>query len=252
MSESDVAMESVVPKPLSRVSRVSLVDGVIVAIRTMLAERAWTVGSKLPSEQELSRQLGVGRSTVREALRVLGHLGLVESRSGLGTYVAEQKMAEPSRRYPEGPEALVQLYEFRRAIEIPSARLAAERRTAEQMAAIKSAWRDCELAVKRDSADEFARLDFLFHAAIVRAANNRFFLECYLALQDSFSGNVTLILGQGQLKNMLHFHDRLIEGIQRRDPKAAVRAVEENFKETDVRVQLLLESSKPGGRPRKR
>jgi DNA-binding FadR family transcriptional regulator len=238
-------------KALSRVAKVSLVDEVIAAIRTMLSE-TWTVGSKLPSEQELSRQLGVGRSTVREALRVLGHLGLVESRSGLGTFVIEQRMPQPRRQYPQGPEALVQLYEFRRAIEVPSARLAAERRTAEQLATIKSAWRNCELAVKRDSADEFAHLDFLFHASIVNAAQNRFFTETYLGVQDSFASNVTLILGQGQLKSMLHFHDELIEAIERCDAKAAARAAENNFKETDVRVRLLFRNTSGTENPRKR
>ncbi len=109
-------MDSAAPKALPRVAKVSLVDEVIAAMRTMLSE-TWTVGSKLPSEQELSRQLGVGRSTVREALRVLEHLGLVESRSGMGTFVIEQQMPVPRTRYPEGPEGLVQLYEFRRAIE---------------------------------------------------------------------------------------------------------------------------------------
>ncbi|MDI4233549.1 FadR/GntR family transcriptional regulator [Bradyrhizobium sp. 31Argb] len=238
-------------KALPRVTKVSLVDEVIAAIRTMLTE-AWSVGSKLPSEQELSRQLGVGRSTVREALRVLEHLGLVESRSGLGTFVIEQRMTPPRIKYPQSPEALVQLYEFRRAIEIPSARLAAERRTAEQLANIKAAWRDCELAVKRDSADEFARLDFLFHAAIVKAAHNRFFLETFFSVQDSFANNVTLILGQGQLKSMLHFHDGLIEAIERRDAKAAARAAEDNFKETDVRIRLLLQSTNGVDKPKKR
>ena len=235
-------MESAVGKTLPRVAKVSLVDEVIAAMRSMLSEEAWASGSKLPSEQELSRQLGVGRSTVREALRVLGHLGLVESKSGLGTYVIEQRMPDSTARYPQSPEALVELYEFRRAIEVPAARLAAERRTTDQMLRIKSAWRDCELAVKRDSAEEFAALDFLFHASIVDAAQNRFYSECYRNLQEPFTRNVTLILGQGQLRSMLHFHDDLISSIERREAKAAARAVEENFMETDVRLQLLLQS----------
>lgn len=245
-------MESAAPKTLPRVTKVSLVDEVLLAMRRMLSEETWASGSKLPSELELSRQLGVGRSTVREALRVLEHLGLVESRSGLGTYVIEQRMPEGQTRYPQGPEALVELYEFRRAIEIPAARLAAERRTADQMTRIKSAWRDCELAVKRDSADEFARLDFLFHASIVEAAQNRFFHECYLSLQDAFARNVTLILGQGQLRSMLHFHDDLIESIERGDAEAAGRAVKDNFMETDVRLRLLLQGDNAVVTTRKR
>lgn len=227
---------------LRPVAKTSLVDEVIAAMRKMLKEDAWAAGSKLPSEQELSRQLGVGRSTVREALRVLGHLGLVESKTGLGTYVIDRGMPEGQVQYPQTPEALVELYEFRRAIELPAARLAAERRTTDQMRAIQSTWDDCEQAVRRNSAVEFAQLDYLFHFSIVKAAQNRFYAEAYNELAEAFTGNVKLILGQGQLRSMLHFHDGLISAIERSDPDAAERAVEENFMETDVRLRLLLQS----------
>ena len=56
---------------LPKVAKISLVDEVIRAMRQMLENDIWTAGTKLPSELELSRQLGVGRSTIREALRVL-------------------------------------------------------------------------------------------------------------------------------------------------------------------------------------
>ena len=231
---------------LSRVAKTSLVDEVIAAMRGMLSREAWAPGSKLPSEQELSRQLGVGRSTVREALRVLGHLGLVESRSGLGTYVMNRGIPEGRVAPPQSPEALVELYEFRRSIEIPAARYAAARRTAEQMLRIKSAWRDCELAVKRDSADEFAELDYQFHFSIIEAARNRYAIEAYKGIAEAFARNVTLILGQGQLRSMLHFHDDLIAAIDRGNSEAAAREVEANFVETDVRLQLLLQSNLRG------
>jgi DNA-binding FadR family transcriptional regulator len=54
--------------------------------------------------------------------------------------------------------------------------------------------------------------------------------------------NVKLILGQGQLKSMLHFHDDLIAAIQQQDANWAERAAKENFKETDIRLKLLLQS----------
>src|SRR5262249_42925708 len=149
-------------KPLPRVPRTSLVDEVITAMRAMLREEAWSPGSKLPSELQLGRELGVGRSTVREALRVLEHLGLVESRSGLGTYVTERGLPKGELHYPQTPAALQELYEFRRAIEVPAARLAAERRTKQDIARMRDAWAKCASAVERDSADEFARLDYRF------------------------------------------------------------------------------------------
>jgi DNA-binding FadR family transcriptional regulator len=229
------------PKPLTPVSRTSLVEEVIAAMQRMLSEEAWSPGSKLPSEQELGRQLGVGRSTIREALRVLGHLGLVESRTGLGTYVVNRGMPHGRLEHPRTPEVLHELYEFRRAIEIPAASQAAERRSREEMDRIRHAWRECEAAVVKDSPDEFARLDFEFHFSIVQASHNRFSIEAYQGLRNVFAGYVNLILALGPLRSMLNFHDGLIDAIARQDSDAAARAVEQNFMETDVRVRLLLQ-----------
>lgn len=225
---------------LPRVAKTSLVDEVIRVMRQMLRDDIWAPGSKLPSELELSRQLGVGRSTIREALRVLGHLGLVESRTGLGTYVTQQTIADSPIEHPQTAETLVELFEFRKAIEVPSARLAAERHTPEQMNEIRDAWERCAQAVENNSSTEFARLDYLFHLSIVKASRNRFYVSAYEGLIEAFKGNVKLILGQGQLRSMLHFHDVLIAAIASRDADQAERAVKDNFMETDVRLGLLL------------
>jgi DNA-binding FadR family transcriptional regulator len=239
------SMDMPATNPLPKVSRTSLVDEVIGVMRKMLSEDAWSAGAKLPSEQELGRQLGVGRSTVREALRVLGHLGIVESRSGLGTFVANRRIPQGRIEHPQTAEDLKDLYEFRRALEVPAARLAAERRTAEQLSRIQAAWRDCERAAERDSASDFARLDYRFHLSIVQASQNRFFIDAYKNLESSFAAYVSSILALGPLRSMLHFHDGLIFAIERGDVDGAARAVAENFMETDVRLQLF--SQKVGG-----
>jgi DNA-binding FadR family transcriptional regulator len=236
-------MKSLDKTSLTKVSRTSLVDEVIGAMRQMFNEDAWRPGAKLPSEQELGRQLGVGRSTVREALRVLGHLGLVEARSGLGTYVVDRRMPEGGVDQPHTSAGVRQLYEFRRALEVPAARLAATRRSAEQLDHIRTAWDRCQTAVQNNSADEFARLDFRFHFSIIQASGNTFYIEAYGALETSFASYVSLILALGPLQSMLHFHDGLISAIARRDPDAAALAVGENFLETDVRVRLLTNNA---------
>jgi GntR family transcriptional regulator, transcriptional repressor for pyruvate dehydrogenase complex len=250
-----MSMSALASKTLVPVSRTSLVDEVIAAIKKMLNEKAWSPGTRLPSEQELARQLRVGRSTVREALRVLGHLGLVESKTGLGTYVTDQGMPSARIAHPRTPEVLNELYEFRRSIEIPAATLAAERRTTEEMAKIKKSWEACEAAVIKNSADEFARLDYLFHLSIVEASHNRFMVDAYRGLSSTFAGYVNLVLAQGPLRSMRNFHDKLIDAIDRRDPEAAARAVEENFVETDVRLRMLQQGHGDGTskrRPRSR
>jgi len=212
-------------------------------MRQMFSEAAWSPGAKLPSEQELGRQLGVGRSTVREALRVLGHLGLVEARSGLGTYVVDRRMPRGHVDQPHTSTNLRQLYEFRRALEVPAARLAAERRTDDQLSEIRAAWDRCKVAVENDSADEFARLDFEFHFSIIQASGNAFYTEAYRALEASFARYVSLVLALGPLRSMLHFHDGLIDAIAQQDSAAAAAAVDENFLETDVRLRLLTNNA---------
>ena len=64
---------------------------------------------------------------------------------------------------------------------------AAERRPYEQITQIKVAWRDCELAVKRDSADEFAALDYNFHFSIIKAAQNQYAIAAYSGIADAFA-----------------------------------------------------------------
>ena len=226
---------------LPRLSRTSLVDEVIYAIQRMVGEGGWTKGSKLPTEQDLGRQLGVGRSTIREALRVLGHLGVVESRAGLGTYVVNRAVPKGSIKRPLSPQALNELYEFRLAIEMPAARLAAERRTAKQMSDVVAAWQACIAAVKRNDASEFAKLDYNFHYSIVQASGNAFFIDAYATVRNSFGDYVGLVLGLGPLKSMLHFHDKLIDAIKGGDVNAACEAVAENFRETDVRLVMLAD-----------
>jgi GntR family transcriptional regulator, transcriptional repressor for pyruvate dehydrogenase complex len=208
-------------------------------IRTMLVEQAWAPGTKLPSELELGRQLGVGRSTIREALRVLAHLGIVESRTGLGTYVVDSELLSDPVEDPGTPKKVQELYEFRLSLEVPAARMAAERRTPAQLRKIRTTWRACEEAVKNDNAQQFAELDFRFHLSVIEASQNLFFVHAYSALESKFASHVNLILALGHLKSMLHFHDGLIDAIAGQDPEAAALAVKENFLETDVRIRLL-------------
>ncbi|MGQ4274951.1 FadR/GntR family transcriptional regulator [Terrihabitans sp. B22-R8] len=233
-------MKSLVPKSLKKVARTSLVDEVIEAIRVMLQEEGWSTGARLPSEQQLSIQLGVGRSTVREALRVLGHLGLVQSRSGLGTFVTGRDFPERQTGEIGSAGAILQFFEFRRTIEVPAARLAAERRSAIALAAIEDAWQKCYNAALNGDVAEFADFDHRFHLSIIEATENPFMINAYRSIHSDFITHVSVMLGLGPLRQMLHFHDDLIRAIRQQDPAMAMRAVEDNFVDTDVRQKMIL------------
>lgn len=223
---------------LKKVTRPTLVDGVLKAIRTMLDDPAWTPGMRLPGELELARQLGVGRSTIREALRSLAHLGIVEARSGLGTFVVRSSHDAAASWTTPTRADLIDLYEVRHGLERVAAENAAQRRSDRQLHRIRSAWDASTSAIENDDVHEFARVDFRFHLAIVEAAGNRLLLGTYERLEPQFLAAVSYVLGLGRLDSMRAFHVGLIDAIERRDSKAAAKIVDTDFLHARVRLKL--------------
>src|SRR5919107_1276902 len=96
----------------------------------------WPVGGRIPTEPQLVEALGVGRNTVREAVRALVHAGVLECRQGSGTYVVstDELSGAVTRRLADAEFA--EAVEVRRAFEVEAARLAALRRTDSDLAAL--------------------------------------------------------------------------------------------------------------------
>ncbi|MFF0483729.1 FadR/GntR family transcriptional regulator [Streptomyces sp. NPDC004435] len=156
--------------PLGALRPSPLVEQATQHLREQIAGGEWPVGTKLPAETALAKTLGVGRSTVREALRALAGAGLVQARQGSGVFVVA---TEPAEDWPTRlrQAALTDLYEVRMLIEVEAARLAAERRTEDDVAVIRAA-----LARRREAAHGgtagFVDADIALHAAVVAAAHN--------------------------------------------------------------------------------
>lgn len=159
--------------------RSSLVEQVIDQLKGEIVAGTWPVGGRIPPEPVLSESLGVGRNTVREAVRALTHAGILESLQGDGTYVrATSEMSGAMRRRMERAE-LVETLEIRRGLEVEAARLAAVRRTPADLTAIEAALarRDAAWAAREHA--EFVEADLLFHTAVVEATHNGMLIELY-------------------------------------------------------------------------
>jgi DNA-binding FadR family transcriptional regulator len=236
---------------LRPVQRSNLVDIVISSIREMIKDRPLEPGQKLPTEAEMARQLGVGRSTIREALRVLAHLGLVESRTGLGTFVRFKTAPDLRLRGSLPLPDIDEVYEFRYTIERACAPLAAERRSESQMDAIRGLWSQCRAAAEANDLERFATFDTAFHAEIVVASGNKLFEDAYRSASPVIKQAIAAILMVGHLHSMLDFHDGLVLAIERKDRKAASRAVNDNFREAAARLRLLKAGRRDGESPKK-
>jgi GntR family transcriptional repressor for pyruvate dehydrogenase complex len=142
-------------------------------------------GAPLPPERELMQVFAVGRSSVREALRMLESKGLIESR-GNGAFV----VAEPRNPFTDGLGELIaggqtdlqQLFEVRRLLEGEIAALAAERRTDEQVARLRAANAAMESGL--DAEETYIAADIEFHLILAEATGNRFVVHLMDAVRD--------------------------------------------------------------------
>ncbi len=135
-------------------------------------------GTRLPTEQQLGEALGVSRTVVREAMAALRGEGLVVARQGSGLFVAAHDQRRPFRIDPEALSSLdnvLNLMELRTGIESEAAGLAAQRRTAADLAAIERAMLAIEAAMR--AGGDAADADFAFHRAVMLAAHNPYFVD---------------------------------------------------------------------------
>jgi GntR family transcriptional repressor for pyruvate dehydrogenase complex len=159
---------------LKPVPRASLSDGIVEQITALIAGGSLKPGDRMPSEKELCRQFHVGRTSVREALRSLSALGVLESYAGDGTFVALSagQPLERSLRFAVLLDAtqIEALVEARLTLETQLAAFAAQRRTTGDIEAIAEAIEGMRLAGQ--DAEAYLANDLLFHLAIARAAGN--------------------------------------------------------------------------------
>jgi DNA-binding FadR family transcriptional regulator len=180
--------------PLATTRRAGLVDQVIEQLRTAVTQGEWPIGERIPTETELVEQLGVGRNTVREAVRALAHTGLLEVRQGDGTYVRATSEVSGAIRRLCGSE-LREVLQVRRTLEVEGARLAAAERTEEDVAGLWSLLSRREVELRERRWEDFVRTDAEFHCAVVRAGHNRLLTELYRGLTEVVTASVAATAG---------------------------------------------------------
>ncbi|MDI3420493.1 FadR/GntR family transcriptional regulator [Streptomyces luteolus] len=205
---------------LQTAGRQSLVDTVVDQLRTQLTSGAWPVGDRIPTEHTLAEQLGVGRNTVREAVRVLVHAGLLESRQGNGTFV--RSAADPSAVLRGMRHAgALEVTEVRVALEAEAARLAAERRDTHDLLRLRAA-----LATLHEEGDRDADADMAFHLAVVEATHNTAFIEVYRFFSVRVHEVLVHALGDRDMPPVdIAEHEALVDAVEAGDPAAADAAV---------------------------
>jgi GntR family transcriptional repressor for pyruvate dehydrogenase complex len=212
---------------MDRPERVSVCAEVIDRIKELARENHYGPGSKLPSEREFAEQLGVSRPTVREALRTLAVMGVLETRHGSGTQISTT--GANVLRVPfeflmilDQPE-LMDLYETRELLEVHLAGRAAERRTEEDLAAIKQALDDMSGELSDPHTTE---ANVRFHEAIAAAAHNPILERIMNSLYEGIRMGIELTRpAVRDWGTSFEIHRDVYEAIRRQNPADARRAM---------------------------
>jgi DNA-binding FadR family transcriptional regulator len=207
------------------IERQNLVDSVIAELRQMIRDGTFLPAEKLPSQAALAKGLGVGRSSIREAMQALRLLGLVEVSPGRGSYVRESPMRIVELAAPAVARLrelhIAEVWEARFAVETAIASLAAQRISLQQIGDMRSALQGME--ENEGNPTEFARYDLQFHLVTADAAGNRvlagFYHQSRQILGEVMVSFVTIPGVQEASIGMA-------EAIGNRDPAAAVASVE--------------------------
>lgn len=209
---------------LPQAPRRSLVETAIDLIRSQVETGAWKVGERIPKESELADMLQVGRNTVREAVRVLSHAKLLEVRQGDGTYVRSSiDSAEVMRRVARA--SLLDHFEMRAVLETAAARLAAERRTDDDVKRLTRLLDARGDIPKESDLETFVVNDAEFHVAVAQASHNEALADLYRYFAASVRTNTSAVLAEIDLPEPdLAAHVRILTAIRDQKPEQAAEA----------------------------
>ncbi|WP_030885789.1 FadR/GntR family transcriptional regulator [Streptomyces sp. NRRL F-5053] len=233
---------------LKAAGRQSLVDTVVDELRAQLTAGEWPVGERIPTEHALAEQLQVGRNTIREAVRVLVHAGMLRSRQGEGTFVVAT--ADPGDIVRGVQRADVRdVLELRIALEAEGARLGALRHRPEDLdrmraaLAAQAAFQDDEGQPASGQYEMYAEHDIEFHIAVVDAAHNTALSATYRWFSSSVRDALVAALHDQQMPQIHKTdHHDLVDAIATGDPEVAERAARALLAKPKQAVDALLDA----------
>lgn len=210
--------------------------GVVHGIGRRIVRGELAAGEILPEQGELSRRLGVSRTVVREATKVLAAKGLVESRSKRGTVIlprSEWRLLDPDvlawlTEAGLDPEFLRGMFEVRKIIEPAAARLAAERATPDELAAIQATYD--AMATAHDEAT-YLDADIRYHAMLVAATHNDHLVQLVAAFGPALRTGLQVATRHGwEWPDFLEYsigpHREVLEAVVAHDADAAGLAMD--------------------------
>jgi len=242
----------IVPRSVSPIPRTTLTATAFEQLISHVVKGTWKPGDRIPPERELCQQLGIARTSLREALKAMELVGMVDSRVGDGTFVCPRSefLSRPLLWAFTGVDhdELHDIMEARTIIEVNLAGLAAERASDEGIAHIRQA-----VQMMRDSiarGDSILEADMAFHLAIAAAARNEALRNAVQLLRNLTRQWIHFkLLMPGVPANVLKRHEAIYRAIVQRKPAAARNAMRTHLEEAMALVTQVVRQYESTARP---
>ena len=227
---------------LQRVKRTSVGEAVIAEIRDAIARGDLKPGDQLPPERELAANLGVSRLGMREGLKVLEAMGLVEARQGEGTFICRptaESIMDPLVAKMLEPAQLLELIEARTVLEVELAGLAARRASAVHRDKMAECLRIMEANLA--SGQDYLHIDIEFHETMTEAAGNQILAHVYANITDLIDHlrlRTYTVPGSGQ--RALVSHKRIFAAIDEHNEAAARTAMRDHMKNVQGDLESVM------------
>jgi len=226
---------------LRKAKKVTLYDDVMSQIQKLIQNGILAPGDKLPPERELAVQFGISRNTLRECLKALNLVGVLDVKQGGGSYISSDlnlQLVSSSLKFVSAKKVqeILDLLEARRILETANAALAAKNSTPKL---VKELQKSLELMTKNLADPEVsATHDSNFHLLIAEASGNQFLAELTNGLQDSLRRVMVKTTLITRLRPYtVTYHEKIIEAIANSDSSIAAKVMEEHLIKVEEEVK---------------
>lgn len=204
------------------IKRLSLADEVAQRLQQQISLGQYKPGDKLPPEPALMQEFGVGRSTIREAVRILANAGVLRVQQGLGTFVeAVSDHAEPWSQRLKRAE-FTDLNEVRQLLELKIAQKAAQHRTEKDIEQMQGFLKKRKEAALANNVEECIQADIDFHRSIAAAARNSILADLYSTVAEHLKKHfVSIFTSTRSFTETQQLHQQLLKSIIDQNPEKA-------------------------------
>lgn len=210
-------------------------ESIIDSIKSDIISGALSAGDKLPPERDLAKQFGVSRTSIREALRTLEILGVIESIQGSGNFItgnyAKSLTESMSMMFLLQQFDSLQVSELREALEIKAALLAVDNITDAQIKRLEEIVKEMSVTVDENKNVE---LDKELHYTIAAASQNNIIIQILSILEEIISIYIKdrrkeILSYPDNVSRLQSIHEKIVRALGRRDPEATYHAVMQHF-----------------------